>query len=67
MTDTTLLNHVCLVSKDGVCLLDMQQVKDKAQQLGLYPLARLIEKDLSDQKYTNGKYSNLLRELGLQI
>jgi len=51
-----LTNDLCLLSRHGVCLLDMQQVVEKAQQLGLSQLAELVEKDLRENKIIDGQY-----------
>jgi hypothetical protein len=55
-TDPKLLNQVCLISREGVCLLDMRQVEAKARELGLMTLANLIETDLEHNRITDGQY-----------
>ena len=56
ITNPKLINDLCLISRHGVCLMDMQQVVEKAQQLGLSQLAELVEKDLMENKITDGEY-----------
>jgi hypothetical protein len=51
-----LTNDMCILSRNGVCLLDMQQVIEKAQELGLNQLAELVEKDLQENRITDGEY-----------
>ena len=60
MSDIKLINDMCLLSRRGVCLMDMSQVAEKAQQLGLTQLAELVEKDLQENKITDGSYFPLV-------
>jgi hypothetical protein len=62
-TDTKTINEICIVSRAGVCLLDMKQVADKAKELGLPSLAELIERDLSENKITDGSYYSAVASL----
>ena len=62
-TDPKLFDDVCIISRHGVCLLDMKQVSAKAQQLGLTRLAEVIESDLQQNRITTGQYYPILREL----
>ena len=56
ITNAKLTNDMCILSRHGVCLLDMQQVVEKAQELGLIQLAELVEKDLEENRITDGEY-----------
>ena len=61
MTDPKAFNQICLISRqDGVCLLDMQQVMDKAAQMGLNHLAELVKNDLESNKIVGGQYYTLV-------
>jgi hypothetical protein len=54
--NSKLTNDLCLVSREGVCLLDMQRVIDTAKSLGLSQLAELVEQDLQENKILDGAY-----------
>lgn len=56
-----LINDICLVSREGVCLLDMRQVAEKASQLGLSSLAELAERERENSN--GGKYYQALKTL----
>ena len=59
-TDTKAVNEICLISREGVCLLDMQQVMDKARELGLTHLAEIVERDLEEKRIVDGDYYTLI-------
>lgn len=64
----TITRDICLVSREGVCLLDMKQVAESAKQLGLTGLADLIEADLSENRILDGQYLPAIKNvLGMQI
>jgi len=54
--DPELINQICLISREGVYLLDMRQVEAKARQLGMENLADLIDDDLKNNRITDGQY-----------
>lgn len=56
-------SELCLVSKQGVCILDMGQVGEKAKQLGLKSLATICEQDLQNNQITDGQYYPLVAAL----
>lgn len=62
-TDTKTINDLCLVSRQGVCLLDMKQVAEAAKLLGLLGLVELIETDLSQNKVRDGQYYPVIQSL----
>lgn len=59
-TDPKAFNEICILSREGVCLLDMQQVLDKANQMGLNHLAEIVKNDLEEKKIVNGQYYTLV-------
>lgn len=63
MDDLKLLNDLCLISRRGVCLLDMEQVAQTAEQLGLNQFARMVREDLDTNRITTGKYYPLVAGL----
>lgn len=56
MTDPKLINDICLISREGICILDMRQVAAKAKELGLTVLAEAIDGDLKANKVMDGQY-----------
>ncbi len=67
-TDPKLINDICLISRHGVCLLDMRQVADKAQEIGLTRLAEIVAADLEANQITNGSYAPALAAVyGMQL
>jgi hypothetical protein len=52
--------ELCLVSRSGVCILDMQQVLDAARELNLVTLAQIVSADIEAQKFTTGDYYQLV-------
>jgi hypothetical protein len=54
--NSKLINDLCLISRQGTCLMDMREVIEKAQELGLNQVAQLVEKDLQANKVTDGEY-----------
>lgn len=56
-------DQICIVSRQGVCLLDMEQVADAAERMGLHHLARLVREDLEKQQIDNGNYFRLIAPL----
>jgi hypothetical protein len=60
MNDQKLFKEFCLVSKSGVCLLDMQQVADAARRIGCNLLADVVTADLEQNKVTTGNYYPLI-------
>lgn len=68
MNTNPLIDQICKVSKHKVCLLDMQQVADKAKELGLLPLAETIETDLKNNRILSGEYAAALSMvMGVQV
>ncbi len=63
MNDPKLLNDICFLSRNGVCLMDMGQVAEQAKQWGMTRLAELVEGDLKANKITDGKYAPLIAPL----
>lgn len=63
MNTTKALSDLCLVSKEGVCLLDMKQVSEKAKEIGLPVLASIIDQDLENNRITTGQYYPLVAQL----
>ena len=59
-TDTKAINEICILSRNGVCLLDMQQVVDKAKELGLTHIAEIVERDLEEKQIVGGDYYALI-------
>jgi hypothetical protein len=62
-TQSKLTNDICLLSKHGVCLMDMAQVVEKATELGLTLLAETVATDLSENKITDGAYYPIIANL----
>jgi hypothetical protein len=58
-----ILNDLCIISREGVCLLSMQRVADKAKELGLSSLVELIERDLKENKIITGEYYPAIKNL----
>lgn len=61
MTNTIIITQICLVSREGVCLWDLQQVTIKAQELGLSVLAELTEREKNNS--TGGEYYAAIKSL----
>lgn len=57
------INELCLVSREGVCILDMKKVVEKAKAIGCDALATLVQKDIDDNKITTGQYYPILATL----
>ena len=55
--------QVCILSKNGVCILDMRAVLDAAKQRYFIDLVRIIENDLSENKILNGEYSRVIEPI----
>ena len=59
--------ELCLVSRAGVCILDLQQVLQAAQQMNLHTLAQIVSADIEAKQTTTGQYYPLvLKAYGLQ-
>jgi len=63
MINPSLINDICRISREGICLLDMKQVQEKAEQLGLIRLAELVAGDLKDNRILNGQYYPIVSNL----
>ncbi len=60
MNDPKLMNDICILSRNGVCLMSMKQVAEQAKQMGMTRLAELVEGDLKENKIMDGKYAPLI-------
>jgi hypothetical protein len=59
------IRQICILSKDGVCLLDMNRVLEAAKQKNLSDLVEIITRDLPKNDSTNGEYYKLLQQIGV--
>lgn len=59
--------ELCLISRRGVCILDLQQVLKAAQEMNLHTLAQIVSADIEAQQTTTGQYYPLvLKAYGMQ-
>ena len=64
MANTTkAFNELCLVSRQGICILDLQKVLDAAQQMNLQNLAQIVSADIEAKQTTTGQYYPLVAKV----
>ena len=56
-------NELCLVSRQGVCILDLKQVLEAAQEMNLHTLAQIVSADLEAKQTTTGQYYPLVAKV----
>ena len=56
-------NELCLVSRQGVCILDLQKVLEAAQEMNLHTLAQIVSADLEAKQTTTGQYYPLVAKV----
>ena len=61
MTTSQITKQICIVSRAGVCILDLKQVSEKAKELGLSQLAELAEREQKDSN--GGEYYKAMKTL----
>jgi hypothetical protein len=59
------LNQICILSKDGVCLMDLKQVYEAAKANNFSLLAEIVKKSIDAKNSTGGDYYALLKQVGL--
>lgn len=56
-----IIADICIVSRHGVCIFDLQQVANAAKELGLPVLAELTEREKDNS--TGGDYYKAIKSL----
>lgn len=59
--DKKLFEQICIVSREGVCLMDMGQVIEAAKRKGLHSLAVLVERELENKQTETGEYARAIK------
>ncbi len=62
-TNQQAFQELCLVSKQGICILDFKQVAETARQIGCNTLADLVTQDIEANRITNGNYYPIVATL----
>lgn len=62
-SNTEIIEQMCILSRQGVCLMDMQQVVEAAQALNLNNLAALVRGDLESRQIVDGAYFPIVQSL----
>ena len=59
------IQQICILSKDGVCLLDLRRVLEAAQQKNFRPLVDMVASDIKSGNSTGGEYFKTLQQMGV--